>query len=103
MKQILEALIYSHSIGIAHRDLKEDNILITEDRTVKLIDYGLSKNFNNFEMCTAVGSPLYMAPEVFKSSYNNKCDLWSLGIIIFMNYSGECPFEICEGDDLPQL
>jgi serine/threonine protein kinase len=54
-------------------------------------------------MCTAVGSPLYMAPEVFRQRYDNKCDLWSLGIIIFLNFSGECPFDLLEGDGLPQL
>jgi len=87
VKQILEALNYSHKKSIAHWDLKDENILITKDGTVKIIDFGFSKNFNVMQMSTVCGSPIYIAPEVIKSKYNMKCDLWSLGIMIYILFS----------------
>lgn len=96
MKQILEALNYSHTKNIAHRDLKDENILVTHDGTVKIIDFGLAKNFNKFTMCTVAGSPLFMAPEVMGQKYTKKCDLWSLGILVFMLFSEQFPFELDE-------
>jgi len=67
VRQILEALNYTHKKSIAHRDLKDENILITWEGTVKIIDFGLSKNFDVLQMSTVVGSPFYMAPEVYWS------------------------------------
>ena len=85
---------------IAHRDLKLQNILIKynnkekTDYTVKITDFGISKvyeNNNNFE--TFTGTLEYIAPEILNGKkYNYKCDLWSLGIIIYMLYFKENPF-----------
>ena len=88
---------------IAHRDLKPQNILIKynnkekTDYTVKITDYGLSKTYeNNKNFETFTGTLEYIAPEILKGKeYDYKCDLWSLGIIIYLLYFRENPFRGC--------
>ena len=68
---------------IMHRDLKLENILLNNNLDAKLSDFGVAKFMNNMEN-SCVGTPLYMAPEVKNDeNYNEKCDIWSLGIIIY--------------------
>ena len=97
MKQILLAVNYCHKKGIVHRDLKPQNILYESkdpNSAIKLVDFGVSaviepnKNFSR-----ATGTPLFMAPEVLKKDYNEKCDIWSCGVILYMLLSGEIPFK----------
>ena len=68
-----------------------------EDSEVKLIDFGLSKRFSTKDetekMKTVVGTPYYVAPEVLKGSYDKRCDVWSLGVILFVFLCGYPPFE----------
>ena len=88
---------------IVHRDLKFENILIkyinkeNKDKyKVKLADYGISKQLTNFtHLKTKVGTLKYEAPEILKGSkdYNEKCDLWSLGIIIYRLYFKKFPYD----------
>jgi len=62
---------------------------------IKLIDFGGSKFLKrgrNQALKTLVGTPLYIAPEVLNSQYNNKCDIWSCGVIMYMLLSGTAPF-----------
>ena len=96
-KQLLEAVNYLHAHGVCHRDLKPENILfstIEENSPIKLIDFGLSKIFNgeDDEMKGAVGTTFYMAPEVINDKYNEKCDIWSCGIILYIMLCGKPPF-----------
>ena len=96
-KQLLEAVNYLHAHGVCHRDLKPENILfstIAEDSQVKLIDFGLSKVFDgeNNEMKGAVGTTFYMAPEVLTGKYTEKCDVWALGVILYIMLCGKPPF-----------
>lgn len=99
MSQILSAVCYLHSKGIVHRDLKPENLLletdnINTDLTIKLIDFGTSNFYKKTnKLTTVVGSTYYMAPEVINSDYNEKCDLWSCGIIMYIMLSGYPPFE----------
>ncbi|CCH60122.1 hypothetical protein TBLA_0C03180 [Henningerozyma blattae CBS 6284] len=104
-RQVLEALSYIHSQGIIHRDLKPMNIFIDENRNIKLGDFGLAKNVHRSidilkmdsstisaseNLTSQVGTALYVATEVMdgKGSYNEKIDMYSLGIIFFeMIYS----------------
>ena len=103
IRQSLHALTYIHSLNIMHRDLKPENILITKrDRVVKLIDFGQGKFCNKTQspQADAKGTPLYMAPEVIRGSYDQRCDLWSLGVIAFELLSGELPFQAKKIEEL---
>lgn len=92
----MSAICYCHSNGIAHRDLKPENFLFLtkhDDSPLKLIDFGLSKNFESAEnMHTKAGTPYYISPEVLKGEYNESCDIWSAGVILYILLSGAPPF-----------
>ena len=97
MKQILEAVNYLHFHGVCHRDLKPENILLSsmdEYSQLKLIDFGLSKVLKTIDsnIKGEVGTLYYMAPEVFLGKYNEKCDVWSCGVILYIILSGNPPF-----------
>ena len=89
ISQILKALAYCHSFVLAHRDLKPENIMFSGN-TLKLIDFGLSGFMEAKKLFkSTVGSPIFMAPEVItKCLYTEKCDLWSLGIVIINTFTG---------------
>lgn len=96
--QIASAISYLHSYGIVHRDLKLENVMMsdnTEESVPKIVDFGLSKIIGPSE--TAVepfGTLGYVAPEVLKKEpYSFSCDLWSLGCIIYALISGSLPFD----------
>eukprot|EP01126_Amoeba_proteus_P023430 TRINITY_DN2354_c0_g2_i5.p1 TRINITY_DN2354_c0_g2~~TRINITY_DN2354_c0_g2_i5.p1 ORF type:complete len:482 (-),score=126.83 TRINITY_DN2354_c0_g2_i5:202-1647(-) len=93
MKVLLETIQYMNSRGVAHRDLKPDNLLITKDRQLKVSDFGLSKDFSNEEMVTSVGTACYVAPEVLSGrTYGTTCDIWSCGVIAYILLSAQMPF-----------
>ena len=72
-------------MNVAHRDIKPENIMIDEQNNVKLIDFGDAHHFLNSDkkMNMRRGSLHYIAPEVLDANYDEKCDLWSLGVIVF--------------------
>ena len=97
---MVDVLSYMQAKNVVHRDLKPENFLMSdksEGAEVKLIDFGLSKRFSNKDsiekMKTVVGTPYYVAPEVLKGSYDKRCDVWSLGVILFVFLCGYPPFE----------
>ncbi|EGR31676.1 protein kinase domain protein [Ichthyophthirius multifiliis] len=98
--QIMQAINYCHSKGIAHRDLKPENFLYLtkhDDSPIKVIDFGLSKNFDQkVTMQTKAGTPYYISPEVLDGNYDQSCDIWSAGVILYILLSGVPPFF---GDD----
>lgn len=80
---------------MCHRDLKPENILLdsSDGTTIKLIDFGTSQVFENEEkMELVLGTAYYIAPEVLLGKYNEKCDIWSIGVILYILLSGEPPF-----------
>eukprot|EP00475_Leptophrys_vorax_P024997 TRINITY_DN3478_c0_g2_i1.p1 TRINITY_DN3478_c0_g2~~TRINITY_DN3478_c0_g2_i1.p1 ORF type:complete len:316 (-),score=107.38 TRINITY_DN3478_c0_g2_i1:308-1255(-) len=93
VKQILKGLLYLHQKKIAHCDVKLCNIMLTGESRVKLIDFGVSQIVKDGEMLHAeVGSPSFIAPEVLMGSYNEMCDMWSLGCVVFIMLFGFNPF-----------
>lgn len=85
-----------YNIGIVHRDIKAENILVNEaTNEIKLIDFGFSREVEPGELVkTATGSPLYSAPEILaKEKYDPlKADIWSAGVLLFFLLSGHLPF-----------
>lgn len=102
MYQLLSAVFYCHNQGILHRDLKPENILVEskekdENLNIKIIDFGTAKIFNkNKSENKVIGSAYYIAPEVLAGKYNEKCDIWSCGVIMYILLTGRPPFG---GDD----
>ena len=94
--QLINGVEYIHSLGIAHRDLKPENLLLTDNKILKIIDFGLSHEFNGEEFLrTKCGSPSYAAPEIIKGlPYDGfKTDVWCCGIILYAMVCGYLPFE----------
>jgi len=96
MKQILSAVVYCHSKNIVHRDLKPENLLLDSkgpDAHLKVIDFGTSKKFSTgIQMTQKFGTAYYIAPEVLNKNYNEKCDVWSCGVILYILLCGYPPF-----------
>lgn len=103
VKQMLCAVRYLHSRGIIHRDLKLENFLFSStspDSELKMIDFGLSKHFRYGEIQhEAVGTPYTVAPEVILGTYDERCDIWAVGVIAFLLLSGDPPFGGCGGPE----
>ncbi|CCF56836.1 hypothetical protein KAFR_0B05410 [Kazachstania africana CBS 2517] len=95
--QILNALAYLHSNNIVHRDLKMENIMVTnEDKTIKLIDFGLGCFYDqNSTLNDYCGSLYYAAPEVLKRDYyiGPEVDIWSFGVVLYIMVTGKLPFK----------
>lgn len=96
MFQILSAVNHLHEKQICHRDIKPENFQFVSKENqyhIKLIDFGLSKNFTEAKkLKTVVGTPYYVAPDVFKGSYDERCDYWSCGAMMFVMLAGAVPF-----------
>lgn len=107
-RDVVSAVAYCHSKGVAHRDLKFENCLLTKPegkhtrRMAKIIDFGLSAVRPSSEkqdrwMGEAVGTAYFIAPEVLKSEtggykYGPKCDTWSIGVMLYIVYTDQHPF-----------
>ena len=101
--QVFSGLKYLHENNILHRDLKPENILIAKIEKdlndnkeyfwIKIIDFGAAKIFENDKNeKSIVGSPYYIAPDVLNKDYNEKCDSWSVGVMLYMFLTGRPPF-----------
>ena len=99
--QLINGIEYIHSKGIAHRDLKPENLLLTKNKILKIIDFGLSNFYDGQKrLQTPCGSPCYASPEMVKGKrYDGfNIDIWAIGVILFAMLCGYLPFEDDEND-----
>lgn len=96
--RILEALGYIHSKGVAHRDMKPENVMVDGDDTIKLIDFGIaasskSKRLTFAKLSQTMGTPDYISPEQVKGKRGDaRSDLYALGVMLYEMLTGKVPF-----------
>jgi class 3 adenylate cyclase len=105
LRQTAEALVAIHSRGIVHRDLKPDNLMLRDDGTLVLADFGIAKDLSRTLSHTrhgeGVGTPFYLSPEqALGGKVDQRSDLYSLGVMFFELLTGEKPYR---ADDAPAL
>ena len=94
-KQLILTIKYLHNMGIVHRDIKPDNILLELDNTIKLCDFGVSKQIKKGQLLTdSCGTPAFIAPEILKDEPYDPyiTDIWSSGVVLYIIVSGFFPF-----------
>ena len=94
--ELIKGLKYLHNNKIIHRNLKMENIYLTNNKELKIgeFDLAVKLNYEGEKRKSIIGTPLYMAPELLKEKeYSYEIDIWSLGIIIYKILIGKTPFE----------
>ena len=102
--KLLHAINHLHSMNISHRDLKPENLMFSHEGPggeIKIIDFGLAAKFGQGDMLhSIVGTPYYVAPEVLNKNYDQECDIWSLGAVMYLILVGKPPFSGSTTKDL---
>jgi len=96
MENVLEGLQFSHSRGVVHRDIKPGNIILAEDGTIKIADFGIARveSSQMTQAGTVMGTPAYMSPEQFMGQpVDNRSDIYSAGAMFYQLLTGERPFD----------
>lgn len=95
-RQIVNSMLYLHSQPrpILHRDIKPENILVNDQNVIKMADFGSANSMSEGELRhTFTGTTLFMAPEILENKgYDQRVDIWSLGVLMFELIAGEYPF-----------
>ncbi len=103
VKSLVRVLMYVHSQGIVHRDLKMENVMWEQSKSftrIKLIDFGMSMHYmQDVPLSDRVGTPYTMAPEVLRGAYSEKADIWSIGAMTFHLIAGVPAFEMPDLED----
>jgi eukaryotic-like serine/threonine-protein kinase len=95
LASVADGLDYAHQQGVVHRDIKPANIMITKDRLVKVMDFGIAKmaSSNKTQTDIVLGTPTYMSPEqIAGKKVDGRSDVFSLGIVLFELLTGQPPF-----------
>jgi serine/threonine protein kinase/Tfp pilus assembly protein PilF len=96
-KQVCEGLAEAHHLGVVHRDLKPQNIMVDEDGNARIMDFGIARSLKVKGITGAgvmIGTPEYMSPEQIEGKeIDQRSDIYSLGIILFEMLTGRVPFE----------
>jgi len=91
-KEVLKGLKFLHSENLVHRDLKSQNVMMSIKGEIKMIDFGLCVDMSDGVKSSMVGSPFWMPPEMIqRKPYNNKVDIWSLGVCLMELANGHAP------------
>jgi serine/threonine protein kinase len=91
--KLIEVVAHAHRLQIMHRDIKPNNIMVGPHDTVKLLDYGAAKELKDRDIsATMVGSRPYMAPEQIMGKSQRRSDVWAIGVIMYLLYTGLLPF-----------
>lgn len=104
LNQMLDAVGYAHKKGIIHRDIKPSNVLISEDNTVKILDFGIAKILQDKGLTktgTKMGTIYYMSPEQIKAvkDIDHRTDIYSIGVTFYEMLSGKVPFNVDTDSD----
>lgn len=103
LRQTMDAVHYMHQSGLAHRDLKLENLLLDDGWNIKLCDFGFAKALGRNLSQTYCGSKSYAAPEILRGQPYDpvKADVWAMGVILYIMVTGKMPFD--EGKPNKQL
>lgn len=93
MIQLIDVVAHAHDMGIIHRDIKPENIIVKPDGAIKLLDFGAAKELKEKEMSnTVTGSRPFMSPEQIMGKSQRRSDVWALGVVMYVLYTGMFPF-----------